>query len=358
MSNDPLALSGITAGLPQEAEYDAVYAAVTATERGRWFLTQYASRNRSADTEVLVAAIARVEAAVRGDAVPQSGAVSGPDLAEIAAEIERIGAAIGAGQTHAPDIAAAAERILDITFELREHAVKTTLCDALDAAVREISDACSAGKANGNGAHDAAQMLRDLGHRVDSLITLSREGVNAKPDADEISDQNVDSAATPVEAVSVVISQREGAADPGSIEIFSAPAGPFELDLLQDDKKFAEAAAALTASLAALASESRAAASEPMQNESPQMEPLQDDSTQDKSTQNRRLLNRNRCVLRRPLSRRPISCSKRRSKQQIPTIPNCPASRARRIRYCPGLNCYRVRETIRPNCLSRCRKGG
>ncbi len=81
----------------------------------------------------------------------------------------------------APDIAAATERILDITFELRERAVKTTLCDALDAAVREISDACSAGKANGNGAHDAAQMLHDLAQRIDGLITLSRDGVNATP---------------------------------------------------------------------------------------------------------------------------------------------------------------------------------
>ncbi len=295
MSNDPLALSGIAAGLPQEAEYDAVYAAVTATERGRWFLTQYASRNRNADTDSLVAAIARIETAVRGDAVSQSGAVSERDLAGIAAEIERIGAAIGAELTRAPDIAAAAERILDITFELRERAVKTTLCDALDAAVREISDACSTGRANGNGAHDPAQMLHDLAQRVDGLITLSRDGVNAMPAAGEISDQNADAAAAksdsdtaataPVEAVFLTISQREGASDPGSVEIFSAPAGPFELDLLQDDKKFAEAAAALTASLAALANESRTAAPEPMQNESPPNESIQSELTQNEPPQ-------------------------------------------------------------------------
>jgi hypothetical protein len=288
MSNDPLALSGITAGLPQEAEYDAVYAAVTATERGRWFLTQYASRNRSADTEALVAAIARVEAAVGGDAVPQSGAVSERDLVGIAAEIERIGVAIEAEETRTPDIAAAAERILDITFELRARAVKTTLCDALDAAAREISDACSAGKANGNGAHDAVQMLHGLGQRVDSLITLSREGVSAKPATDEISDQSAD-AAMPVEAVAARISQREGASGPGRVEIFSAPAGPFELDLLQDDKKFAEAAAALTASLTALGSENRAAAPEPiqddsMQDESPQSETIQNEPPQSEAS--------------------------------------------------------------------------
>jgi hypothetical protein len=37
MPNDPLAL--ILAGLPDEADYDAVYAAHMATEHGRRFLT-------------------------------------------------------------------------------------------------------------------------------------------------------------------------------------------------------------------------------------------------------------------------------------------------------------------------------
>lgn len=64
LADSPLALSGIGAGPPQEMEYDAVYAAVTATERGRWFLTEFARRNRHADTGTLVAALSRIEAAV------------------------------------------------------------------------------------------------------------------------------------------------------------------------------------------------------------------------------------------------------------------------------------------------------
>ena len=58
MSKDPLALAAITGGPPQEAEYDAVYAAVTATERGRWFLTEFANRNRQVDTHLVMAALA------------------------------------------------------------------------------------------------------------------------------------------------------------------------------------------------------------------------------------------------------------------------------------------------------------
>ncbi len=123
MSNDPLALSGIGAGPPQEAEFDAVYAAVTTTERGRWFLTEYSSRNRHADINSLVDAIARIEAVVRGDT-------------------------IGSERICAPDIHAATERIADIAIGLRDHAADPALCDALDAAVRELCAAVGHGAAN------------------------------------------------------------------------------------------------------------------------------------------------------------------------------------------------------------------
>jgi hypothetical protein len=66
MPNEPLALLDILSGLPDEADYETVYAAVMASERGRRFLTEYANRNRQADTQMLVGAIARVEAAIRG----------------------------------------------------------------------------------------------------------------------------------------------------------------------------------------------------------------------------------------------------------------------------------------------------
>ncbi len=70
MSNEASAQSGKTDVSPAEAEYNAVYAAVTATERGRWFLAEFANRNRKADTDLILAAIARVEAAIRAGAAP------------------------------------------------------------------------------------------------------------------------------------------------------------------------------------------------------------------------------------------------------------------------------------------------
>src|ERR1700733_15039933 len=78
MSSDPLAHADIWTGAPSDTEYDAVYAAVTATERGRWFLAEYANRNRNVDAQLLTNALARIEAAVTRDAPPQdmNGATS------------------------------------------------------------------------------------------------------------------------------------------------------------------------------------------------------------------------------------------------------------------------------------------
>ncbi len=87
MSNQTPVQSGQAAGPPNEAEYNAVYAAVTATERGRWFLAEYANRNRSADTDLVMAAITRIEAAIGAGASPQLATSVTRDLTAAAAPI-------------------------------------------------------------------------------------------------------------------------------------------------------------------------------------------------------------------------------------------------------------------------------
>lgn len=47
-------------GMPLE-DYEAIEAAVMETARGRWFLMEFARRNRTADTRVLLEALARLE---------------------------------------------------------------------------------------------------------------------------------------------------------------------------------------------------------------------------------------------------------------------------------------------------------
>jgi len=90
MSNDTFAQSGQAAVPPSEAEYNAVYAAVTATERGRWFLAEFADRNRKADTDLILAAIARIDEAVRTGTAPQAAVAREAALAAAPAVVAQL----------------------------------------------------------------------------------------------------------------------------------------------------------------------------------------------------------------------------------------------------------------------------
>src|SRR5438876_2875889 len=63
MADEAFALSPISARatLPREEDYAAISEAFMETSRGRWFLTEYAKRNRNADTRMVLDAVARIE---------------------------------------------------------------------------------------------------------------------------------------------------------------------------------------------------------------------------------------------------------------------------------------------------------
>jgi len=81
---------------PSEDEYQTFEAALSASARGRAFLAEYARRHRGADTETLLAALARLEALVRAQ---RAGAE--PVRAEVRALVDAIRSA-------RPEIAASA----------------------------------------------------------------------------------------------------------------------------------------------------------------------------------------------------------------------------------------------------------
>jgi hypothetical protein len=186
MSTDPLPLSDILAGLPAEADYDAVYAEVAATSRGRWFLDAYAERNRLAHTHMLVGAIARVEAAVRGDPLPQISAALAGEFSDLAALIGRVEAEVAAHGRLANDGLSAAERIQDVAFALREREVDAALCDALEAAIGELGGTFTRNEVAVERARNAAALLRELKGRIDALVAYAVGGTGAKPAAGEL----------------------------------------------------------------------------------------------------------------------------------------------------------------------------
>jgi hypothetical protein len=179
---------------------------------------------------------------------PQEAARDGAarDLTEIAAAIGRIEAEIGAGATPAPDIFAPIERIADVAFVLHERSVEATLCDELDAALREISNARARSEPAAERVRKAAEMLHALGSRVAEMIALA----SAKPSADASAADNTAAgrSGTPLSMESDGAAACEGVIEDG----VALRGALFDLDAEQTEY-LAQAVAALVASLPTLA---------------------------------------------------------------------------------------------------------
>jgi hypothetical protein len=177
MPKQPTPLADVLAGVSDGADYDAAYAALMVTSTGRRFVAELTRRNRNADTQMILGAMARVEAAIRGDSTPHVPAIVMRELTEVAAALDRAAAALATAKAPVAAILATVERIQDIAFVLHERPVEHTLCDALDAALRDLVDAVTGADTDGEpkGLRRATELLRALTHRVSAMIALALE---------------------------------------------------------------------------------------------------------------------------------------------------------------------------------------
>ena len=172
---------------------------------------------------------------------PRIAAEPSNELAGIAAAIERVEALLAACGP-GPQSADAVERIADIAFVLHERDVEASLCDALDVAVRELGNANAASQANVQHVRQAAELLRELSHRVADMIAL----LQVSPPA--AANDAVTNEAIPVEGEPAAAQQPASEDLDGEIP----REGLFGAEVLEDDE-FARAVAELAASLPALA---------------------------------------------------------------------------------------------------------
>ncbi|WP_322518137.1 hypothetical protein SR870_11755 [Rhodopseudomonas palustris] len=145
MAEEAFALSPISArpAMPNEADYDAIREAFMETSRGRWFLSEYAKRNRNADTRMVLDAVARIEQNLA--AQKQNG---GPSIAESLVAIRAIVGEARAGVARAivgleneAVLAAAhdgARIIREVSWTLRECGADIRICNLLDTQVTAI----------------------------------------------------------------------------------------------------------------------------------------------------------------------------------------------------------------------------
>src|SRR5882762_1291120 len=165
MADEAFALSPISAraAQPSEEDYAAIAEAFMETSRGRWFLTEYAKRNRNADTRMVLDAVARIEQSLtaqreediqRQESLQREEGLSAQQAAEAvaaaAAAQERLTEALAAirSAVEALDSLALEQRLApvrkgarvlrEIAWRLREIGNDGRICDLIDSQVTVI----------------------------------------------------------------------------------------------------------------------------------------------------------------------------------------------------------------------------
>jgi hypothetical protein len=201
------------------SEYDRIEAAMTESERGRWFLDAYLRRNRTNDTGILLDAIARLETVVtgdrdngqidrlRGDVMDMAHAIA-RTKAEIAAihapdhDQSRLGGASAAldaivrsTERATSDILGAAEQVQEAAWTLRESGSDAAICDELDRRATAIYTACSFQDLTAQRTARIIHTLRYLEERLGAMMAIwgdVLEPVPAAPGASSVPDVPTD----------------------------------------------------------------------------------------------------------------------------------------------------------------------
>ncbi|HMB10400.1 hypothetical protein [Saliniramus sp.] len=183
-----------------EADYDAIEGAVMETERGRWFLKEYARRNRAADTQMLLGAIERLEGMMvqnreaqekdrlRMDLLEMSRAISrtkheistlrpqGAQPNELGVASEALDAIVRTTERATSDILEAAEQIQEAAWTLREEGASEAMCDELDRRATDIYTACSFQDLTAQRTTRIVDTLRFLEGRINAMIEIWGDG--------------------------------------------------------------------------------------------------------------------------------------------------------------------------------------
>jgi hypothetical protein len=150
MANEAFALSPMSARAaePNEQDYDAIREAFMETARGRWFLGEYAKRNRNADTRMVLDAVAKIEetlAAQRQPVVEDRLPEALVEIRRAIREAETIAIAAfdpAAIEASLAPIPRGVRIIREISWRWREIGADGRICDLIDLQLASIETAC------------------------------------------------------------------------------------------------------------------------------------------------------------------------------------------------------------------------
>jgi hypothetical protein len=178
MADEAFALSPISARatLPREEDYAAIAEAFMETSRGRWFLTEYAKRNRNADTRMVLDAVVRIEqslAAQREEDLQRQESLQREEGLSAQQAAEAVAAA-----------AAAQERLTEALAAIRNsvEAAEESAVEALDSLALE--QRLAPVRKGARVLREIAWRLREIGNDgricdlIDSQVTVIERGTD------------------------------------------------------------------------------------------------------------------------------------------------------------------------------------
>jgi len=195
-------------------DYQAIQAAVMETETGRWFLSEFAERNRVADTTILLEAIKKLETMVaekeittgaepdvekmRFDIVDMANAIAltkqeiagissgNGDDSRLDCATAELDAIVVAAETATSEILSAAESIQEVAWTMREEGARDVDFDKLDGLATDIYMACSFQDITGQRTTKVVGVLQFLENRITAMMDIwGIEGADLKPVTDE-----------------------------------------------------------------------------------------------------------------------------------------------------------------------------
>jgi len=217
-----------------EADYEAIADAVMETERGRWFLKEYARRNRNTDTQTVLDALERLEDRITTDA-PSGGDTSVAlishnviDLAEAITQVKRevqdlggqgddkdhfnsateeLEAIVTQTETATGEILEAAEKIQEVLWTLREEGANETQCDIIESKIIDVYTACSFQDLTGQRSSKVVRLVGYVEKRVSAMMDIL--GLSSK-ESDAESSSTAQQSSNQSEELSTAEAYQEG----------------------------------------------------------------------------------------------------------------------------------------------------
>lgn len=177
-----------------DREYRMIEAAVEETERGRWFLREFARRNRENETARLTEAVEKLYRAARDTAASARFAFiyhdlhelwrtidkARMDLAETGEEgkpdpVHRADEVLESSKRTGADMQGAAERLQQIAEELREQGTEDDLCDELASHAAGVYMAASFQDLTSARLATVIKTMRDMEEHVSRILSRFEE---------------------------------------------------------------------------------------------------------------------------------------------------------------------------------------